>query len=367
MRANTCLFICFLLIFFAAPVQACAQPQVTAKAALLVDADSGVIYYEKNGEGRREPASLTKIMTCILALELADPEEEVEVSARAASTWIGSCIGLRRGEVLKLGELIKAALICSANDATVAIAEGVAGDYDTFVLWMNAKAVLLGMNKTRFANTHGLSHPNHYTTARDLSVLARYALLNPHFASVVRMPEATIYWIKPEQIVRVVNTNRLLRSGSFPGVTGVKTGTTSRAGQCLIASASRNGRNLITVVLGSHGRYWDTVQLLSWGYETVEKISVCYKGEYYTRLRVMEGRVHDVPLVADRDVAVSLPREEKDLLQKEVVLFRLPVAPVRPGQRLGEVVFTWRGQELGRAELVAGRPVEKQPWYHFGR
>lgn len=367
MRGNACLIVFFLLVFFAGPVHACAQPQVTAKAAVLADADSGVIYYDKNGNKRREPASLTKIMTCILAIELADPEEEVEVSARTAATWIGSCIGLKRGELLKLGELIKAALICSANDATVAIAEGVAGDYDTFILWMNAKAVLLGMNKTRFANTHGLSHPNHYTTAKDLSVLTRYALLNPRFASLVRTPEAAIRWVKPVQEVKVENTNRLLQGSSFPGVTGVKTGTTSRAGKCLIASASRGGRNLIAVVLGSYGRYGDAVSLLSWGFEELEKNTVCYSGEYYTRIRVKKGRAYDVPLVTDRDVAVCLPREERNLLQKELVLFRPPVAPVRLGQQLGEVVFTWRGQELGRTGLVAGRPVERLPWYRFGR
>lgn len=367
MRANVCLVVFFLIVLFAGPVRVNAQPKVTAKAAVLVDADSGVLYYEKNGERRREPASLTKIMTCILALELADPEEEVEVSARAASAWIGSCIGLRRGEVLKLGELIKAALVCSANDATVAIAEGVAGDYDTFVLWMNAKAVLLGMNKTRFMNTHGLSHPSHYTTARELAVLTRHALLNRRFASVVRTREATIHWIKPEQELKVGNTNRLLQSGGFPGLTGVKTGTTSRAGQCLIASASRDGRDLIAVVLGSHSRYGDVVRLLSWGYESLEESTVCNKGEYYTRLRVREGRAYDVPLVADRDVAVSLPKEEKNLLLKEITIYRPPDAPVRLGEQLGEVVFSWRGQELGRAGLVAGKPVRKQPWYRFGR
>ncbi|HIE12058.1 MAG TPA: D-alanyl-D-alanine carboxypeptidase [Desulfotomaculum sp.] len=365
MRGSACLVVFFLLVLFAGPVYAHPRPQVTAKAAVLVDADSGVVYYDKNGERRREPASLTKVMTCILALELADPDEEVEVSARTAATWIGSCIGLRRGEVLKLEELVKAALICSANDATVAIAEGVAGDYDTFILWMNAKAVLLGMKKTRFGNTHGLPHPNHYTTAKDLSVLARYALLNPRFASVVRMPQAAIHWIKPVREVEVGNTNRLLQSSSFPGVTGVKTGTTSRAGKCLIASASRGPRSLIAVVLGSYSRYGDAVGLLSWGFEELKKSTVCHRGEYYTRTRVRKGRAYDVPLVADRDVILSLPREERYLLQKELVLFRPPVAPVRPGERLGEVVFTWRGQELGRAELVAGERVDKLPWYRF--
>ncbi|MEW6771232.1 MAG: D-alanyl-D-alanine carboxypeptidase family protein [Bacillota bacterium] len=349
----------FLLVW---PVEAWGQPKVTADAAALMDADTGVLFYAKNGTQRREPASLTKIMTCILAMELADPGEEVTVSRRAARVWVGSDIDLRTGERIKLGELLKAALICSANDATVAVAEGVAGDHDTFVRWMNARAVLLGMRKTNFVNTNGYSHPSHYSTAADLAVLTRYALRNPYFASLVRTRESTIHWVEPPRKLRVRNTNRLLHGG-FPGLTGVKTGTTDKAGQCLIASASLEGRNLIAVVLHSDGRYWDAKRLLAWGMEAAEKLPACNRGEYYTRLRVHGGRLPDVPLVADRAVTVSLPREQKDLLQKEVRLFPAPAAPVELGQRLGEVIFRWQDQELGRAALVAGRKVEERPWY----
>ncbi|WP_445950938.1 D-alanyl-D-alanine carboxypeptidase family protein [Thermodesulfitimonas sp.] len=175
------------------PLSAWGQPQVTADAAALMDADTGVFYYVKNGQQWRAPASLTKVMTAILALELADPEEEATVSYRAASVWAGSIIDLRTNERIKLGELVKAALICSANDATVAIAEGVAGDHDTFVRWMNAKALLLGMTRTRFVNTNGYSHPNHSSTAVDLARLARYAMRNPEFARLVQTRAATIY------------------------------------------------------------------------------------------------------------------------------------------------------------------------------
>ncbi|MGQ9511596.1 hypothetical protein [Thermodesulfitimonas sp.] len=154
--------------------------------------------------------------------------------------------------------------------------------------------------------------------------------------------------------MRIENTNQLLHE-NFPGITGVKTGTTSAAGQCLIAAVSQRGRNLISVVLHSDGRYWDTRRLLSWGMDALQQRTVCTAGEYYTRLRVREGRLPDVPLVTDRALVVSLPAGEEGLLQKEVTLYPAPVAPLRLGARLGEVVFTWRGQELGRVGSIAGR------------
>lgn len=350
----------FLLVTY--PATAWSQPEVTADAAVIMDADSGTILYAKNGDQRRAPASLTKVMTAILALELADPEEEVVVSHWAASVGVGSLIDLRPGERIKLGELIKAALIWSANDATVAIAEDVAGDHDTFVRWMNGKALLLGMEKTRFVNTNGYSHPNHLSTAADLARLARYAMRNPEFARLVGTRRATIHWIEPERVLQVENTNQLLHEG-FPGITGVKTGTTSAAGQCLIAAVSRDGKNLISVVLHSDSRYFDTRRLLTWGVKMLREQIACVAGEYYTRLRVKEGRLPDVPLVADRALVVVLPAGQEDLLQKKVLLRPIPVAPVKTGARLGEVIFTWRGQELGQVDLVAGRTVPRRPWY----
>lgn len=357
------LFFLWPIIFFLVwPVEARGQPKVTADAAALVDAETGVLFYAKNGTQRREPASLTKIMTCILAIELADLDEEITVSRRAASVWAGSIIDLRVNERIKLGELVKAALICSANDATVAIAEGVAGDHDTFVRWMNAKALLLGMARTRFVNTNGYSHPSHLSTAVDLAYLARYAMRNPEFARLVQTRAAAIHWVAPPRAIQVENTNQLLHE-NFPGITGVKTGTTSAAGQCLIAAVSQRGRNLISVVLHSDGRYWDTRRLLSWGMEALREQIACGAGEYYTRLRVKRGRLPDVPLVTDRALVVALPVGEEGLLQKEVTLGAAPVAPVRFGARLGEVIFSWQGQELGRVGLVAGREVARLPWY----
>lgn len=362
MQARLGVFLLCAVLFFVGAAPALGQPQVFAEAAALMDADSGVFYFTKNAEERRPMASLTKVMTCILAQELADLEEKVEVSQRAAGVSVGSIIDLRTGEELKLGELVKAALICSANDATVAIGEQVAGDHDTFVQWMNSKALLLGMSRSRFANTNGYSHPSHYSTAADLAALARYSLRNRFFAGVVRTRQANIRWIKPQREEYIENTNEFLHSG-FPGITGVKTGTTDAAGKCLIASVSRNGRNLIAVVLRSGDRYGDASQLLTWGLKEVVDQVACTGGEYFTRLKVREGRLPEVPLEAENELVVSLPRDELGNIRKEVRIFYEPVAPVKAGDRFGEVIFTWKGQELGRTGLIAGRTVERRPWY----
>ncbi|MEW6182670.1 MAG: D-alanyl-D-alanine carboxypeptidase family protein [Bacillota bacterium] len=363
MKARLGVFLlCITVSLFAGTVPALGQPQVTAEAAALMDADSGVFYFAKNAAERRPMASLTKVMTCILAQELADLDERVEVSPRAAGVSVGSIIDLHNGEEIKLRELVKAALICSANDATVAIGEDVAGDHDAFVRWMNAKALLLGMSGSRFANTNGYSHPSHYSTAADLAALARYSLRNPLFAGVVRTRQANVRWIKPQRNEQIESTNEFLHSG-FPGITGVKTGTTDAAGKCLIASVSRHGRNLIAVVLRSGDRYGDASQLLTWGLKEVVDQVACTGGEYFTRLKVRGGRLPDVPLGAENELVVSLPREELVNIRKEVRIYREPVAPVKAGDRFGEVIFTWKGQELGRTGLIAGRTVERRPWY----
>ncbi|ACX52008.1 Serine-type D-Ala-D-Ala carboxypeptidase [Ammonifex degensii KC4] len=337
-----------------------SPPEVTAEAAALMERQSGLFYYEKNATERRAPASLTKVMTCILALEMADPEEVVTVSRRAAAISMGLVIDLRPGEQIKLRELIKAALIHSANDATVAIAEAVAGDHDTFVRWMNAKALLLGLEDTHFVNTNGYSHPEHWSTAKDLARLTRYALQNPTFASLVATRQAVVRWEKPQRELPISNTNRLLHGG-YPQVTGVKTGTTQAAGQCLIASARSGEQEFVAVVLKSKNRYRDAVALLSWGSKELKEVNLCDKGEYWTRLPVAEGRLGDVPLVAREGLSVLLPLGEP--VEKQICLTRALRAPVYPGSPLGEVIFLWRGQELGRVSLVAGKEVLERPWW----
>ncbi len=335
-------------------------PPVTADAAVLMDARTGQIFYDKNGLQRREPASLTKIMTAIIALEYGRLNDVVTVSRSAAAVGMGSVLDLRAGEKITLENLLKAALIMSANDSTVAIAEHVAGSEEDFIRMMNAKALVLGALHTRFANTNGYHDPRHYSCARDLAVITRYALQNPLFNRMVRTRETTISFCDSNRKETIFNTNRLLREGSYPGIDGVKTGSTPRAGNCLIVSATRGDRRLIAVVLHSASRYRDAVTLLDYGFNEVQRVALCAEGEEVARLPVSNGLAGTVPVVVADALQVDLTRDQLSRVQREVRMVPSLAAPVRAGQRVGEVIFRLKDEELGRAALVTARDVPKK-------
>lgn len=352
-----------LLVFlFILPAPAWGEkPEITAGAAVLMDAASGRVFYAKNPFQQRSPASLTKIMTAILAIEYGGLDEVVTVSPRAAAVTEGSVIGLHPGEKITLRNLLKAALIKSANDSTVAIAEHVAGSEEGFIQMMNAKAVLLGALRTRFANTNGFTHPNHYSTAYDLAVITRYALQNPVFREFVATREDVVEWVGKPRKEPVYNTNRLLHGG-YPGLDGVKTGSTASAGNCLVATASQGERRLITVVLHSQNRYLDTVKLLDYGFEQILTVPLCRCGEAQGECAVGEGTFPRVTAAAGDDVLADVLKDDMKKLRREIVLEESLKAPVRKGQKLGRVVFYLNREELGSADLVAAHEVPRQGW-----
>lgn len=260
-RLALCLF-CFLI-----PIHdAAAAPALTAEAAILMDYQSGEILYCKNAYESRPPASLTKVMTTILAIEhQPDLSYTATVSPAAAATG-ESRLNLQTGEQITLENLLYGALLKSGNDACVAIAENVAPDEEDFVWRMNLKAQLLGCVSTTFQNTNGLPDDQHKSCAYDLAVIARYALQNDTFSQIVQTRYATVHWVGQRQC-QIKNTNRLLQF--YPGAIGVKTGTTNAAGQCLIAAAKRGDHCLIAVVLKSQNRFLDAANLLDYGFKTI--------------------------------------------------------------------------------------------------
>lgn len=338
------------------PAASAQRPTISADAAVLMDADTGIIYFSKNAEKRKEPASITKIMTAIIALETGNLEDVVTVSPRAAGVSMGQDIGLTRGDRITLGNLLKAALMFSANDSTVAIAEHLAGSTENYLPLMNRKALILGANNTRFANTNGYHHPNHYTTARDLALIARYALRNETFARLVSTPRGTVRWLEGRERP-VSNTNRLVRDNSYPGIMGVKTGSTPRAGDCLAAAAQRDGRTLIAVVLHSNNRYKDAVKMLDYGFSSVAPVSLWPAGQEITRVQVLGGVRGEVPLIAREEKMVALAVDDLAEVKMQVSAGSEIKAPVQLGQKLGEAVYTLRGQEVARVELLAGEAV----------
>jgi len=337
---------------------AAQKPYLTAPSAILVEVGcNGQVLYEYQARQEREPASTTKIMTAILALELGQLDMPLKASEYAATTP-GTTIYLTTGETLKLGDLVKGALINSGNDAATAIAEGLAGSEATFAWLMNRKARLLGAYHTNFKNPHGLSEPGHYSSAYDLALMARYALRNPFFRRLVATREEQIP--APDGVRFLYNTNRLL--DSYPGCDGIKTGTTVAAGQCLVASATRGGRQLISVVLGSSGRYSDTRALLDYGFNNFYS-ETAPAGETIGQVYVRNGEKNSVAVSPEITVGYAVPKEEAALLEKRVLLPGFIKAPVREGQQIGEVIILFKGEEIARSNLVATREVAALPWW----
>ena len=334
------------------------EPKIKVDAAVLMDAETGQVYYVKNPDKHRSPASLTKIMTGLLAIELGDSNDLVTVSKRAQNIYIGSQIYLKEGEKIKLGELTKAALMYSANDSTVAIAEHVGGTHNNFIKLMNQKALELGAKNTRFVNTNGYSVPNHYSTAYDLALITRYALKNDTFAKLVSTKETTIHWADSERQKDIRNTNRLLRN-DYPGVNGVKTGTTARAGKCLIASAIRENRQLIAVVLHSHNRYQDAAKLLEYGFNEFKEEMAVKKDDIWGETEVIDGIHTGVLLAAEESIVINMPGD----FGKVNLIAYIPssvTAPVNQGQQLGYVAVLFNDREVKRVPLVAKNEVAEQ-------
>lgn len=353
--------LCLVLLLYrplatAAPAaaSAAAPPAVSAAAAVLVEWRTGEVLYAKNAFARRPPASTTKVLTALLALERGRLGDPVAVSPRAARTG-GSSMYLRPGQTYTLEELLYGLLLNSGNDAAVAIAEHLAGSVEEFARWMNERARAIGAHQSNFANPHGLHHPSHYSTAYDLALITRHALRHPVFAHMVAVREQRLRDGDPgAQDLR--NTNRLL--WRFDGADGVKTGTTSAAGPCLIASATRDEMKLIAVVLHAGARWQDTEHLLDWGFANYRVIEVARRGDVLLNQPVLGGREPAVPLLAAADLAAVVPRGAAVRPRIEVQVPPFARAPLAAGQPVGTAFVLYEGEVRSRAPLLAVRDVQ---------
>ncbi|MGE5559506.1 MAG: D-alanyl-D-alanine carboxypeptidase family protein [Chloroflexota bacterium] len=341
------------------PVSPPQAPRVTADAAILMDWRTGAVVWEKNAYERRAPASTTKIMSGLLVAELGRPNDIVTVSRHAALTP-GSTAGLKPGDRYTLDEILHGMLLHSGNDACVAAAEHLAGSEAEFVALMNAKAREIGALATNFVNPHGLTAVGHYSTAYDLAVMARFALRNPLFARVVATQERHI---RPEldgvaRDILLHNTNRLL--WSFDGADGVKTGTTGAAGKCLVASATRDGRRLLAVVLHSSDRWGDAARLLAYGFEAFTTVEFARAGQVVRTVPVQGGMARRVALVAERDLVATVPKGSETELELRVEAVSRPVAGFATGAVLGRATILQGQRNLLTVNLVAGRDVPRR-------
>ena len=338
------------------PSAATATPSIDAGSAVLADLDSGRVLFASDPDERRPIASVTKVMTALVVLERADPDDVVTVSEEAAGPRVAgiSGLGLQVGERIRVRELLYALLLQSANDAAEALAEHVSGSVEAFVDLMNTRGVGLGLTRTRFDSPNGLDDEG-YSTARDLVRLTRAAYEVPGFADLVATRFHTVH--SPTAGPRIVqNRNALL--WLYPGAIGVKTGFTTPAGFCLVAAAERDGERLVAVVLGEPGEpFSDAATLLNHGFAAFERRTLLERG---APLGTVE--------VAGRDVAVSAGGSVAALVaigagvERTIVLEDRVAYPPRLGEVIGGVRLSAAGRRVGLVPLVvSGVPPPPPP------
>jgi D-alanyl-D-alanine carboxypeptidase (penicillin-binding protein 5/6) len=329
-------------------------PPVSAGAAVLIEGRSGAVLYAKNPEIRRAPASTTKIMTAIVTLEKGNLRQIVQVSRRAAVTG-GSTLWLKPGDRLVLKELLEGVMLRSGNDGSMAVAEAVAGSVAKFVRLMNLKAKEIGALRTNFRNPHGLRAPSHYTTALDLALITRYGLADRRFANLVKTREATLEWFDDARKIGLKNTNRLL--WSLQGVDGVKTGTTNEAGHCLVASATRDGKQLIAVVLKSCNRWRDCTELLEYGFANFSLVKIADPRQVAGRIKINKRRSW-LSLYPRHALWAVVEKGNEKRLHTELVIWETSVKPpLKVGRALGRIGYRYEGQLVEGVDLINRTPV----------
>jgi len=342
-----------------APLPIPSAPTFNAKSYIMIDFNSGAILAQKNANKRVEPASITKIMTTYVVYDAmragqVTPDDDVLISEKA---WrmAGSKMFVEVGDRVKLSELLKGIIIQSGNDATVAVAEHLAGTESAFAQLMNAYAQRLGMTGTHYVDSTGWPDPQQYSTAHDIATLAQALIRN--------FPEHYVDYSEREFTfngIKQYNRNELLWQDE--SVDGLKTGHTESAGYCLVASAERDGMRLITVVMGApseKARAEDTEALLNYGFRFYETHKLYAAGDALAKPRVWKGAVENLPVGLAHDLYVTIPRDGYKDLSASLDMGNQIVAPIEKHQRLGQVKIDFQGKPLEAEPLIALKPVYK--------
>lgn len=339
---------------------AVASAAIPAKSGMLMEQSTGRILFEKNAKEKMPPASITKIMTLLLVMEAIENgsvklEDKVTASAYACSMG-GSQIWLKENEVMTVDELLRATAIASANDAAMALAELVGGSEEGFVSMMNNKAAELGMADTTFKNPTGLDAEGHLSTAQDVAIMSR-ALL-----SHKKITEYTTVWMDSlrDGKTELVNTNKLVKF--YKGCTGLKTGTTNGAGSCVSVSAVRDGMGLISVVMGcatSKERFDSARTLLDLGFSAFTVYNAEVTPDMLVPIAVKGGVAQEVSIALPQSVPIVMEKGDIKSIEKTISLPESVTAPVKAGQKIGEVIFSSNSNELVRIPLTAAENVEE--------
>lgn len=341
-------------------VEVSSDPVINARSALVMDFETGTILYEKNAYRKRPMASTTKIMSAIIALENSDLDEEVTISGKAAGMG-GSVMGLKKNSIVKMYDLLNGMLICSGNDAAVAIAEHIGGSVESFCEMMNKKAIEIGAFSTSFSNPHGLDAENHYTTAYDLAKITRYALKNPNFNEIVKKRE---YYYNGRVLK---STNEMLLG--YEGADGVKTGYTGLAGRCLVTSATKSDMRFISVVLfcdTKNLRTSSSQKILDYSFTEYGKVFLLEKGRIVGSVKVERSKsLQEVMVAVSEDLIAVLKHSQRDKLYTRVSLPENIMAPVRQGSIMGTVSIFQGDKIIAETSLISIESTNKMELWDY--
>ena len=351
-RFFSIIFTIFILML-ALSINALAY-DVSAKHAYVCEFDTGSTVFAKNENIRVSMASTTKIMTAIVAIENFPLDKVVKIPKEAVGIE-GSSIYLQEGECLIFEDLLYALLLESANDAAVAIAITVSGSVDDFVQLMNDKAKELGLVDTHFTNPHGLDNESHYTTARELSKIACYAMKNPIFADIASTYKRVIPLNNDGSRI-LVNHNKLLRS--YDGAIGIKTGFTKKSGRCLVSCAEKGGVKLLCVTINAPSDWADHKNLLDYGFTQFKNIKLAESGEYILSLDVINGKKSSILCTNFHNLDVTLPINNINISASYEATRLLP-APVRQGDLVGKIIFKNNNEEIASLNIYALESVKE--------
>ena len=327
----------------------------------MIEATTGRVIYEKNADVVRPPASMTKMMTCILGLENLAPNEEVRISQAAQDTAYPE-LDLMAGDVLSANELMMGMMLVSDNGAAVALAQAVAGNVPDFATMMNDKAWEIGCTNTNFVNPNGLPASNHYSTARDMAKIAAYCMENWDFRDIVSTKRETIHWMTPVDVtVKVENYNKLL--SSYKGANGIKTGWTRAAGGCLAASARRGEIELIVIVMHSEDvdtRFDDAKKLLDYGFARVSQIYGINVDSASQNVFVKNGTQATIEVGPEGNLTFPLLDDEyAGRLSVDYEIPRVLEAGIKTGDAVGRAILKYEGREVASVPIVARESVDK--------
>ena len=341
-------------------VNAVSAESITAPSAVLMEASTGKVLFEKNSHEQRPCASITKVMTMLLVCEAIDSgklslDDMVTSSAHAAGMG-GSDIWLEEGEMMSVHDMIKATVVASANDAAVALAEHLCGSEEAFVSKMNEKAKALGMNDTVFKNCNGLDEEGHLTSAYDVAVMSKELMKHEMIF------EYTSIWLDNlrDGKTQIVNTNKLLKT--YNGITGLKTGTTDDAGCCMSASATRDNLSLVAVVLGcgtGKERFADAAALLDYGFANYSVKELSLPKDFTNIIKVENGMAENVGISCEVKGNVVLDKNSQTEIKENLKLPEKVTAPITKGQKLGTLTYSTESETIYTFDIVADSDVEE--------